>query len=272
MKIVPLRVASLATFVALVVAGCATTTTSQVLPETPAERFMKRYQHLSDTYDPAIAELYADDAVLKTSYTRMSGEIVEMSFTGAQYKELVPKVSPLAKARQDRSELKDLRYEAIEGGVRVRATKVSISKCYEDSGFILDLRNDGAGGFVIVGNFSNTQSRNMCPDRDPVPMMQPLLQQVAGKLPLRLDENTRLDDLKADPLSLTYSYTLFGVNEAEFNVAAFSDGAAPGLLKQACVTPIFRSILDNGAKLVYVYRYESGTELTTLAIAEGNCP
>ena len=272
MKIVPLRVASLATFVAFVVAGCATTTASQVLPETPAERFVKRYQHLSDTYDPAIADLYADDAVLKTSYTRMSGEIVEMSFTGAQYKELVPKVSPLAKARQDRSELKDLRYEAIEGGVRVRATNVSLSKCYEDSGFILELRDDGAGGFVIVGNHSNTQSRNMCPDQDPLPMMQPLLNQVEGKLPMRLDQNTRLDELVAAPQSLTYSYTLFGVNEAEFNVAAFSDAAKPSLLRQACVTPVFRSILDNGAKLVYVYRYERGAELTTLAIAEENCP
>ena len=252
--------------------GCATSNVQRAAETSPAETFIERYQHLSRSYDVGIGALYADDAVLSTTYTKMNGHRLQMKLSGADYKRLVPRMMPLAQARKDRSELRDIRFEINDDHVMVYATNVSLSKCFEDTGFTMTLRMEPGQGLLISNVSSHSQSRNLCPDQDPRPLMEPLLKQVEGRLPLMLDDATRLDTLVATSQDLTYEYTILGLTDKAFDANAFVESVRPALLKQVCVTPVFRRILDNGATLNYIYRSESGEQRADLKVGEDDCP
>ena len=68
-----------------------------------AEQLWARYVALEQAFDPAVADLYADDAVIRNRRTYPTGEVREATVPAAQYKLLVRQAIPLAKARNDLS-------------------------------------------------------------------------------------------------------------------------------------------------------------------------
>ena len=58
-----------------------------------------------------------------------------MEMTGAQWKELMRKVMPIAKPQGDRSEFKNARIGKAGATVRVRADCYSVRKCYWDRSY-----------------------------------------------------------------------------------------------------------------------------------------
>ena len=252
--------------------GCATSSRLKSKQFSNVESFLSRHQKLLDSYDPALGDHYAEDAVLRSTRTGMQGQVTQLEITGAQLRGLLPKALPLARARAERTELSDIRFEQLNGTVRVNATRRMVSKCYEDDKYELILRKSEGQGFLIVREVSATRSRNMCPDEDPRQAMQPLVDQLESRLPLMIDETTRMDQISASTDALTYAYSLIGVAEDELNVEAFVDALRPGILQQVCVFSAYRKILDDGARLVYEYRYESGARAVRIQLSEDDCP
>jgi hypothetical protein len=95
-----------------------------------AEQIWTRYVALEAAFDPAVADLYADDAVIRNRRTYPTGEVREVTVPAAQYKLLVRQAIPLAKARNDISRYSSCTYSAAAERVRVVCARFSVLKNY----------------------------------------------------------------------------------------------------------------------------------------------
>lgn len=68
-----------------------------------AKQFLAQYAALENAYDPALADLYADDAFIKQSRNMPMGEPRAITITGRKYKTLLRQNVAMAEARGDRS-------------------------------------------------------------------------------------------------------------------------------------------------------------------------
>lgn len=85
-----------------------------------AKAFFQHYVELEHAFDPAIADLYSDDAVIKNTQYRADGKIVPLTKPVAKYKQVLRDYMK-TKARQlgDVSNYTNDTY-SVEGGNRVR--------------------------------------------------------------------------------------------------------------------------------------------------------
>jgi hypothetical protein len=95
-----------------------------------AEQLWNRYVALEAAFDPAVADLYADDAVIRNRRTYPTGEVREATVPAAQYKLLVRQAIPLAKARSDISRYSGCTYAADGPRVRIVCARFSVLKNY----------------------------------------------------------------------------------------------------------------------------------------------
>ena len=95
-----------------------------------AEQLWNRYVALEAAFDPAVADLYADDAVIRNRRTYPTGEVREATVPAAQYKMLVRTAIPIARARNDISRYSGCTYAADGARVRVACARFSTLKNY----------------------------------------------------------------------------------------------------------------------------------------------
>jgi hypothetical protein len=113
------------------------------------------YEAGEAAFDPAVADLYCDTARIVNQRTMPDGEVRELTVSAPNYKALIRQAMPLAQARNDRNEYRDVVFVAVDGGVRVTATRHSLLKEY-DSPLSL-LVGDCAGRPAIVEELSHSQ-------------------------------------------------------------------------------------------------------------------
>jgi hypothetical protein len=95
-----------------------------------AKALFNRYVALEHAFDPAVADLYADDAVVKNKRTYPTGQVREVTFPTPQYKALLRQAMPLAKQAGDKSTYSDCRYSEEAERVRINCTRYSERKKY----------------------------------------------------------------------------------------------------------------------------------------------
>ena len=113
--------------VGMILAALAATHASS---EDAARQLFEQYVALGHAYDPAIADLYADDAFIKNKRTYPTGEVRELTMPAGKYKALIRQAMPLAKARGDRNTFSDVSYAPEGSRVRIRASRFSELKKY----------------------------------------------------------------------------------------------------------------------------------------------
>jgi hypothetical protein len=113
-----------------------------------AEQLWNRYVALEAAFDPAVADLYAEDAVIRNRRTYPTGEVREATVPAAQYKLLVRQAIPLAKARNDISRYSGCTYAADGPRVRIVCARFSVLKNYTSP--ISMLVGPGPGGAWLI--------------------------------------------------------------------------------------------------------------------------
>jgi hypothetical protein len=113
-----------------------------------AEQVLERYRTLERAFDPAIADLYADDAVILTRRTYPNGEVRDLTITAPQYKALIRSTIPLAKTSGDVSRYSDCTY--APDGVRVRIACARYSELKGYTSPISLVVGPGPGGSWLV--------------------------------------------------------------------------------------------------------------------------
>ncbi|PYQ57263.1 MAG: hypothetical protein DMF53_23210 [Acidobacteria bacterium] len=91
-----------------------------------AKAFFQHYVELEHAFDPAIADLYSDDAVIKNTQYRADGKIVPLTKPVAKYKQVLRDYMK-TKARQigDVSNYSNDTYSVEGGKVRIKVTRYS---------------------------------------------------------------------------------------------------------------------------------------------------
>ena len=121
-----------------------------------ARRLFKRYVALEQAFDPAAADLYADEAVIQNKRKYPDGQVKTMSMPAPKYKALIRSAMPAAKARNDRSTYSDVRYSAEGAGVRITAQRFSELKKYTSPLSML-VKPDARGAWLIFEELSESQ-------------------------------------------------------------------------------------------------------------------
>ena len=95
-----------------------------------AKQFFNTYTNLYGKFDPAVADLYSDEAAIKNKRHLPDGTAREMSLPAKTYKELIRKTMPLAKERGDTSNYTNVQYKEESGKVRIECQRYSELKKY----------------------------------------------------------------------------------------------------------------------------------------------
>jgi hypothetical protein len=123
---------------------------------TEAKQLFARYVALEHAFDPAVAELYADDAVIRNTRTYPTGQTREMTMPAPQYKAMMRAAMPLARARGDVSTYSQVSYAPEADGVRIKADRFSELKKYH-SPLSLLVKPSPSGSWLIYQELSESQ-------------------------------------------------------------------------------------------------------------------
>lgn len=121
-----------------------------------AKKLFEQYVALGQAYDPGVADLYADDALIRNKRTYPNGEVRELTMPAPKYKALIRQVMPLAKERGDRSTYSGVTYAPEGERVRIRASRFSGMRNYTSP--VSLLVGPGPGGRWLIYE-ERTESR-----------------------------------------------------------------------------------------------------------------
>jgi hypothetical protein len=125
-------------------------------PREEAQSVFDQYVKLEQGFDPAVADLYSDHALIKNKRTYPNGQVRELSLPATQYKAVLRQAMPMAKARGDTSSYSDVRFSQEKGGVRIQAVRFSHLKNYS-SPISLLIGADETGKWLIREELSESR-------------------------------------------------------------------------------------------------------------------
>lgn len=126
------------------------------------EKFFGQYVSLGDNFDSSVANLYADFAKIHAYRKYPHGLERNLEMTGSQWKALLLRVMPLAKAKNDKSEFSNIAISKIKEGYKIKADRYSVSKCYTDTGYYMVVQPRAVGGLEIVEEYMETEPLSNC--------------------------------------------------------------------------------------------------------------
>jgi hypothetical protein len=129
---------------------------STAAPLDDAKAVFEQYVQLEHAFDPAAADLYADDALIKNKRTYPTGQVRELTMPASTYKTLIRQTMPLAKQRGDTNTYSDISYSKEGAMVRIRATRFSNLKNYASPISLLVLPDDN-GRWLIREELSESR-------------------------------------------------------------------------------------------------------------------
>lgn len=91
-----------------------------------ARALFQRYIDLEQSFDPALADLYADDALIRNTKVRPGGREYTIPIPAHQYKELLRHAIKIAQEKGDKRVYSGIEYVADARGVRMNALRISL--------------------------------------------------------------------------------------------------------------------------------------------------
>lgn len=120
-----------------------------------AKSFFNKYVELGNKFDPSLADLYSDSAVIQNTRYYDNGQTKTMTLPAPAYKKMVAAAMPVAKARNDLDTFTKTTYTAQDGAVKIQSLRHSNMKNY-DSWLVLLVRKEN-GSWKIVQELSQSR-------------------------------------------------------------------------------------------------------------------
>lgn len=124
--------------------------------------FFQEYVALNEGFDPAVADLYDDNARILAYRVYPHGLERALEMSGVDWKQLLVKLMPLAKAQNDKSTFSNLSISPVSEGFKIKADRYSVRKCYTDTGYFMVVRPAQDGRFLIIKEYMETQPLPSC--------------------------------------------------------------------------------------------------------------
>jgi hypothetical protein len=258
----------------------ATNSLAQDSPAQPSvEQFFDRFVTLGRAYDPAVADLYADDATIQSVRRDPDGTSRTLRFIGEPYKRLIRNAMPLARQRGDRDRYSDMSVSAEGPRARIRCTRYNELKRYT-SPFELVLERSG-DSWQIIEEYSETRASGAAGVPAPSatarePISPAMLQAAADKLsnftPMMVDSVTELTHVGVEGLAIVYEYRLVGIDTLGISPDQIRMFAHAGAAKQNCAHAQTRGeFLDRGVVMRYKYFGGNRQLITTFDVTAADC-
>ena len=122
----------------------------------PARQLFERYDALAAAFDTTVADLFSDSAMIQNTRRYPDGTSKVMTLPAPAYKDLIRKVMPLAKTRDDRNTYTKVTYVAEGPNVRIAGQRTSTMKKYT-SPFSLLVGADEKGRWLILEEITESQ-------------------------------------------------------------------------------------------------------------------
>ena len=244
-----------------------------------AEQFFDRFVALGRAYDPAVADLYADDATIQSVRRNADNTFRTLRFIGEPYKRLIRSAMPLARQRGDRDRYSNVSVSAEGPRARIRCTRYNELKRYA-SPYELVLERSG-DAWQIVEEYSESRASEAAAGAAPgatarEPLSPALLQAAADKLnnytPMKVDSLTELSRVRVEGRAIVYEYRLVGIDTLGIAPDQLRMLAHAGAAKQACANPPTRGeFLDRGVVMRYKYFGGNRQLITTFDVTAADC-
>lgn len=244
---------------------------SYALEEVKVQDFFNRYQQLSNEFDTGVIALYADDAKISTERKYPSGKIRKTSVSGKQWTLMVGKMLSESKKRGDINSYSNTEITIDENTARIDANRYSQLKNYTDNEYYMVLKESSSGALIIVEEHFQTQPQTDQITGDLQKMLEFQQNKIRGYLPLKVDEDTRLDSVLVEDGRLTYYFTLVTIAKGELDIDQFDVAMLEMLAGQACNQREMNQILDNSGTIGYMYKDMNGDTLSALQVSSADC-
>jgi hypothetical protein len=121
-----------------------------------AKALFEKYTSLGQAFDPKIADLYADTALIQNRRVYSGGKDRVLTVAAAEYKKLIKAALPLGKERGDKNTYSKVQYAVEKDRVRIKATRYSELKKYS-SPLSLLVGKDENGDWLIFEELSESR-------------------------------------------------------------------------------------------------------------------
>ena len=136
--------------------------TTHANAEDKAKSFFFNFIVLGQTFDTKVADLYSDNALIHSHRIYPNGETRKIKLSGAEWKQLVIQVMPLAKEQNGKNIYSNIDITKIKNGFRVTAGRYSTINCHKDNSYYMVIKKDEKGSLLIVEEFKVTQEQSNC--------------------------------------------------------------------------------------------------------------
>lgn len=120
---------------------------------------------------------------------------------------------------------------------------------------------------VLMGKSGSLESDNAVDN-----VLVKVSAQMNKKLPIAVDNDTRLDRVSAVPgQHFIYHYTLVGLNASEVSVDRFQNSVKPELKNRLCDSSEMQNFLKNGVTISYLYKGKDGQPIGGAKFVPSDC-
>jgi hypothetical protein len=120
-----------------------------------AKTFFEKYQALEREFDPTVADLYSDEAIIRNKRTYPTGQVRELTMPAPKYKALIRAAIPLARERGDTNTYSACTYSPEGSRVRIKCQRFSDLKKYTSA--LSLLVGPSADGWLIFEESSESR-------------------------------------------------------------------------------------------------------------------
>jgi hypothetical protein len=246
---------------------------SYVGTEAEGKAFLDNFIELSNQFDKKVTSLYKDDALIRVKMTKPDGTVENIQMTGEKYKELTIKALPFAKKRGDTTDFSNITYAVQGEKIIIKADRYSTDKCYTDKGYYIVIEKV-KDTFLIVEEYSEMQVVSNCKEVNSIALdefMEMTKKSMGAQLPAMIDEQTRLDEVNVIDKVLQFKYILIKSEKEKIDPEEFSKIMKPVLIKQSCMDPSLRMLIDQGASISFSYKDKNSDLVKEIVIARDSC-
>jgi hypothetical protein len=244
---------------------------AQAITVDSATEFFENYQTLSKRFDPAVAELFAEDGKLLSTRLGRDGTRQELSMPFANIKPMLPKLMNAAKASGDVSEYSNVQVELLdEEKAKITATRFSGLNCFSDDSYYMVVRDD-AGDIEIVEEYSVTLEQGRCEtNKALIGTLAATAEAYNAQLPAMIDQDTELTSVTAQETNLAYNYKFVSLAYDEM-VDDLAGALRDGVVESSCSMATSKTLLERGAQLVFNYTSSDDVLAATLNVSQIDC-
>ena len=236
--------------------------------------FFEKYQALGNSFDPAIGDLYSDEAKITAIRKMPDGIEQTLKIEGGKWKQILVDSMELGKKRGDKSEFSKINISVETNRAKITANRYATVKCFNDSSYYMIIENTAHNELRIVEEFMESPLQSTCantPKNDIALVLQASAKMINKQLPLMVDSDTKLEKISAEGKTLIYHYVLVNFLSSELDAEALESNLKPATIQQTCTMSNMKPIIDQGGTVSYRYNGKDQKQVLEINIDKRSC-